>query len=84
MLKCYFIIVGNRSILSYYFTNSSLDYKSVVVELINKEEPFYVYSIEIYGSMTSCKSYLGINVYDKTSEFNKGDQSDIASRFTAP
>ena len=56
----------------------------MVVELINKEEPFYVYSIEIYGSMTSCKSYLGINVYDKTSEFNKGDQSDIASRFTAP
>ena len=63
---CY--ITANESILYHYFPNSTLDYNSVTVELVDLSEPFYMYSIQVRGHMKSCDSYLGIHVYDKTSK----------------
>ena len=61
-------ISANESILYHYFPNSTLDYNSVTVELVDLSEPFYMYSIQVRGHMKSCDSYLGIHVYDKTSK----------------
>jgi len=55
-------------VLGYYFHNSTLDYGTVSVRLVDRNEPFYTYSILVSGSMTSCNSYLAITLFDKTSE----------------
>ena len=63
-------VTANESILYHYFPNSTLDYNSVTVELVDLSEPFYMYSIQVRGHMKSCDSYLGIHVYDKTSKWD--------------
>ena len=62
-------ITGNESILAHYFTNSTLAYNSVSIKLADSLQPFYVYSINIRGRMDSCDAYLGVKVYDETSEW---------------
>ncbi|XP_067949400.1 uncharacterized protein [Watersipora subatra] len=63
-----FFLPGNQSVLYYYFPNSTLNYKTVSIQLLNKQEQFYIYTIDISGSMFACNSYLGIDIYDKTTE----------------
>jgi len=66
------LLSGNESILRHYFTNSSLVYESVVIELLDTNEHLFMCAIKITGHMHTCNSYLGISVFDKTSKWRRG------------